>query len=91
MKYTFFSHGMWLSKISDSISRSMGMGINVGSKNWFKLGKDTGVNIVSKMETESQSWGSMSHSHSILLNGKLANLSKIWNWSSSSSCDEIDS
>ena len=36
----------------------MCMGINVGSKNWSKLGKDTGVNIDSKMETESQDWGS---------------------------------
>ena len=62
------------------------MGINVGSENWSKLGKDTGVNIDSKMGTESQGWGSGSHSHlsSISLNEKLANLSNVWNWSSSS-------
>ena len=42
----------------------MGTGINVGSENWSKLGKDTGVNTDSKMETESQSWGSGSHSQS---------------------------
>ena len=35
----------------------MSTGINVGSGNWSKLGKNTGVNIDSKMETESQSWG----------------------------------
>ena len=29
---------MWLSKASDSISRSIGKGIDVGSGNWFKLG-----------------------------------------------------
>ena len=34
----------------------MGTGINVGLGNWSKLGKNTGVNIDSKMETESQSW-----------------------------------
>ena len=45
---------MWLSKIDDSISRSVDMGINVGYKNWSKLGKKTGVNIDSKIETESQ-------------------------------------
>jgi len=33
----------------------MGMGINVGSENWSKLGKNTGVNIDSKMKTESKS------------------------------------
>ena len=48
---------MWLSKFSDSISKSMGTGINIGSENWSKLGNDTGVNIKSKMETESQGWG----------------------------------
>ena len=31
-------NGMWLSKCCDSISKSMGTGINVGSKNWSKLG-----------------------------------------------------
>ena len=49
---------MWLSKCGDSISRSIGTGINVGSRNWSKLGKDTRINIDSKMETESQDWGS---------------------------------
>ena len=69
------------------------MGINVGPENWSKLGKDTGFNIDSKMGTESQGWGSRSHSpsSSVSLNGKLANLSKVWNWSSSSLCDKIDS
>jgi len=67
------------------------MGINVGSENWSKLRKGTGVNIDSKMGTESQSWGSESHSHSssVSLNKKLANLSKVWDWSSSSLCNEI--
>jgi len=70
----------------------MGMGINVGSRNWSKLGKDTNANIDSKMGTESQGWGSGSHSHSssISLNGKLTNLSQVWNWSSSSLCGEIE-
>ena len=40
----------------------MGTRINIGSENWPKLGKNTGVDIDSKMETESQSWGSGSHS-----------------------------
>ena len=53
---------MWLSNIGDSNSRSMGTRINVGSENWSKLGKNTGVNIDSKMGTESQSWESDSHS-----------------------------
>jgi len=35
----------------------MGTGINVGSGNWSKLGKNTGVNIDSKMRTESQKLG----------------------------------
>ena len=55
---------MWLSKLGDSISRSIGTRINVGSRNESKLGKDTGVNIDSKFETKSRSWGSRSHSHS---------------------------
>ena len=58
---------------------SMATGINVGSGNWSKLGKDTRVNIDSKMVTESQDWRSGSHSHSssISLNEKLANFSKV--------------
>ena len=40
----------------------MGTGINISSKNWSKLSKNTGVNIDSKIETESQNWGSGSHS-----------------------------
>ena len=40
----------------------MSMGINVGSGNWSKLGKNTEIHIDSKMGTESQSWGSGSHS-----------------------------
>jgi len=69
------------------------MGIYVGSKNWSKLSKNTGVNIDSKMGSESQGWRSGSHSYSssISLNGKLANLFMVWNWSSSSLCDETDS
>ena len=55
---------MCLSKIGDSISRSMGTGINVGSENWSKLGKNTGVNIDLKIKIESQSWRSGSHSYS---------------------------
>ena len=47
---------MWLSKIGDLISRSMGTEINVGSGNWSKLGKNTRINIDSKMGTELQSW-----------------------------------
>jgi len=68
------------------------MGINVSSGNWSKLGNDNGINIDSKIETESQDWESGSHSHSssISLTEKLANLSKVWNWSSSNLCDEID-
>ena len=68
-------------KFGDLISRSMGNGINVGSGNWSKLGKDIGVNVDSKMVTKSQGWGSGSHSHltSTSLNGKLANLFKVWN------------
>ena len=45
-----------------SISSSMGTGINVGSGIGSKLGKDTGVNKNLKIETESQNWGSWSHS-----------------------------
>jgi len=40
----------------------MGTGINVGSEIGSKSGKDTGLNIDSKIEIESQSWGSGSHS-----------------------------
>ena len=65
-----------LFRVSTS-SRSMGTAINVGSENWYKLGNDTGINIDSKMETESQGWGSGSHSSSISLNEKLANLYKV--------------
>jgi len=93
ISHSFFINEMWLSKIGDSISRSICTGINVSLKNWSKLGKDTGVNIDSKMKTESQGWGSRSHSHSssISLNAKLANLFKVWSWSSSNLCDEIES
>ena len=67
-------NGMWLSKISSSISKSIGMRINVGSGNGFKLCKETRVNIDSKIEIESQSCESGSHSYSslILLKWKLA-------------------
>ena len=53
--HSFPINGMWLSKIGDSISRFMGIKINVGLGNWFKLGKDIRVNIDSKMGTKSQS------------------------------------
>ena len=49
--HSFPFNGMWLFKIGNSISRSMGTEINIGSKNWSKLGEDTGINIDSKMET----------------------------------------
>ena len=53
--------------------------ITVGSRNASKLVKDIGINIDLKMEIESQVWGSGSYSESssILLNEKLANLSKV--------------
>ena len=49
---------MWLSSIGGSFSRCIGTGINVGSGMWFKWGKNTEVNIDSKIRTKSQSWGS---------------------------------
>ena len=57
----------------------MDTGINVGSENGSNLGKDTGVNIDSKIRIESQSCGSGLHScsSSILLKWKLANLSMV--------------
>jgi len=39
----------------------MGTDINVGSKIRSKSNKDIGVNIDSKIEIESPSWGSRSH------------------------------
>jgi len=59
----------------------MGIGNNVGSGIGFKLDKNTEVNIDSKKEIESQSWGSGSHSYSssISLKCKLTNLFKVWN------------
>ena len=57
-------NGMWLSKIGDSIFRSIGTEINIGLENRSKLGKDIRVNIDSKMGTETQSWRSGSYSHS---------------------------
>jgi len=91
--HSFSNNGIWLSKIGGSISKSMDTGINVGSKNGSNLDKDTGINIDSKIKTESQSCGSGSHSclSSISLKWKLINLSMSWYWSSSSLCDEIDS
>ena len=67
---------MWLSKRSGSISKSIDTGINVGSDNRSNLGKDTEVNIDSKIGTESQNWRSGSHScsSSISLKLKLVNL-----------------
>ena len=53
---------MWVFKIGGSISRYIGVGINVSSRIGSKLGKDTGVNIDSKIKIESQSQGSSSHS-----------------------------
>jgi len=93
ISHSFPTNEIWLSKIGDSISRSIGTGINVGSENWCKLGKDTRVNLDSKMGNKSQGWGwgSNSHSSSISLNEKLVNLFKVWNWSNSSLYNEIDS
>ena len=48
----------------------MGTGINVGSKNWSILGKNTRVNIDSKMRIESQGWGSGLYSHSSSISKK---------------------
>ena len=50
--------------IGGSVSRSMGTEINIRSGIGFKSGMDIGVNIDSKIRTESQSWGSESHSYS---------------------------
>ena len=36
-------NGMWLSKMGDSIPRSMGMKINIGSGIWSKLDKNAKV------------------------------------------------
>ena len=47
-----------------SILKSMDTRINVGIENGSNLGKDTGVNIDSKIGIESQSCGSGSHSYS---------------------------
>ena len=79
--YSFPINRMWLSKFGISISRSIDTRINVGSEKWSKLSNDTGVNIKSKMKIESKGWGLGSHSHSssFSLNGKLANLFKVWN------------
>jgi len=70
---------MWLFKIGGSISKSMDTGFNVGLRNGSNLSKDTEINIDSKIEIESQSCGSGSHtfSSSISSNEKLANLSKV--------------
>ena len=59
--HSFPINGMWLSKIDGSYSRFIGMGVNVGSGMLSKLGKDTRVNIDSKIKTESQSCESVSH------------------------------
>ena len=45
-------------KLEIQFLKFIGTRINVGSENWSKSGKDIGVNINSKMRTESQSWGS---------------------------------
>ena len=57
----------------------MDMGISFGLRIVSKSGKDIRVNIDSKIETESQSWGSESHScsSSISLKCKLANSSMV--------------
>ena len=59
---SFPINGMWLSKIGGSVSRSMDTKINVGSGNESKSVKDIRLNIESKIGTESQGWGSGSHS-----------------------------
>ena len=43
----------------------MDTGINVGSGNGSNLGKDTGVNIDSKIGTESQGWRLGSYSRQV--------------------------
>ena len=48
--YYFPIIGMWFFKIGGSVLKSMGTGINVGSKNASKLGKDTGVNMKLHLE-----------------------------------------
>jgi len=53
---------MRLSKIGGSCSKSIETGISVGSELGSKLDKDTKINIDSKNGTESQNWGSESHS-----------------------------
>jgi len=53
---------MWLCKINASSSKFTDTGINVGSEMWFKSGKNTGVNIHSKIGTKSQNWESGLHS-----------------------------
>ena len=55
---------MWLSKIGGSILSSMDTWIGVSSRIGSKSVEDTGVKIYSKIRTESQSWGSGSHSYS---------------------------
>ena len=55
---------MWLSKIGDSCSKSIGTGICVGSGIRSRSGKDAGVNNDLKFGTESQNWRLSSHSYS---------------------------
>ena len=43
--HSFHINEIWIYKIDDSISRSIGTRINVGLGNGSKLGKNTGVNI----------------------------------------------
>ena len=56
--------------------------------NWVRIQSQN----KSKKGTKSQGCGLGSHSHSssISLNGKFANLSMVWNLSSSNLCDEIE-
>ena len=91
--HSFSNNGMWISKISGTCSKCIGMGISVGSKIGSKSSKDTEVNIDSKFEIESQNGRSSSRScsNSISLKWKLVNLSMVWYLSSSIWYDEIES
>ena len=57
-------NGMLLFKIGGSILKSIDTEINLSLENESDLGKDTRVNIDSKIGVESQSCGSGSHSYS---------------------------
>ena len=80
-------NGMCVPKIGGSILSSIGTWINVGS----------GIGYQSQHGFENWNWitklgiGSHSYSSSIFLKWKLVNLSKAWDWSSSTCCGGIES